>query len=114
MSNITVEQIELSKEEAQKVIRLGECMERLVTNPDFDKLIHENYFKEEASRLVLLKAHPNMQDDKAQKDIEHAINAIGHFRQYMMGIRFNARQAICAIQAADEELERIRNEGMDE
>lgn len=113
MSNITVEQIELSKEEAQKTVKMGQCMERLITNPDFDELIHEHYFKNEASRLVLLKAHPNLQDEKSQRDIDLSINAIGHFRQFMMGVRFNARQAVAAIEAADDELERMRQEDLD-
>ena len=55
----------------------------LSKNRDFNDVIDKGYFEEEASRLVLLKADPNLQKPEDQASIIRSIDAIGHFRQYL-------------------------------
>ena len=78
-----IEEIEVSIDEAKKAVELRDSILKLTKNKDFKKVIEENYFEKHASRLVLLKADPNMQKEEEQKNIMDNINAIGHFRQYL-------------------------------
>lgn len=57
--NDNVHKIELEIEDAQKKVHNMEALERLRKNPDFKELIEEGYFKNEAARIVALKADPN-------------------------------------------------------
>jgi len=77
-----LEQIELSIDAANKNIDMYRTMERLHNNADFKKLIVEGFFKEEASRVVALKADPNIQGENEQKQIDNIIISIGGLRQY--------------------------------
>jgi hypothetical protein len=113
MNDAQISQIEVSMEEARKIIDRGEMMERLIKIPDFDKLIHEHYFKEEASRLVLLRAHPGYQDEESQRDINNSIDAIGHFRQFLIHVRMEAEQARKALESAQDELAYVQSEESD-
>lgn len=83
MSNLDLEQIEVSIEMAKEAIEHKKALERLTVNPDFIAIIREGYFKEEASRLVLLKADPEMQQDLEANHISKSIDAVGYFRLYL-------------------------------
>ena len=87
MSNNTeLEQINLTIEEAEKQIAKMDALDRLRENKDFQLLIENGYFKDEASRLVLLKADPNFQKEEDQIASDKMIIAIGYFRQYLRTI----------------------------
>lgn len=77
-----LEQVEISIEQAKEAIAKRDALVRLTANPDFKKIVLEGYFEKEASRLVLLKADPEMQGDTEQKQINNSINAIGYVRLY--------------------------------
>jgi hypothetical protein len=83
MKNSDVEAIELSISEAQQYVDRMNSLLALSKNKDFINLIERGYFEREASRLVLLKADNNMQKEEDQAGILRAIDAIGHFRQYL-------------------------------
>ena len=46
MTHEEIEQIEISKAEAEKAISKGEALKRLLKNPDYILVISEGYFKE--------------------------------------------------------------------
>ena len=75
-------QVELSIEQANANIERLKAFERLQDNKDFKKIITDGYFKEEASRLALLRADSNMQADKDQEQMLKMIDSIGYLRQY--------------------------------
>lgn len=75
-------QVELSIEQAENNIQRKEALQRLYDNKDFRQLIIDGYFRDEASRLVLLKADSTVQDDKEQEQIRKMIDSIGYLRQY--------------------------------
>lgn len=79
---VEMEQIELSIAHAEAAIAKRDCVDRLTNNKDFKEVILDGYFKDEASRLVLLKADPSLQGEVEQKSIDNQINAIGYVRQY--------------------------------
>jgi uncharacterized transporter YbjL len=82
-SNEAVETIELSIKQAQVYVNKMDSVYSLIKNKDFINVIEEGYFKEEASRLVLLKADPTMQKPDDQVMLNKSIDAIGYFRQYL-------------------------------
>ncbi len=77
-----IHQIEMSLEEAKANIELAEVLDRLHKNKDFQAIIVAGYFKDEASRAVLLKGDPEMMADSEQKQIGLIIDGIGALRQY--------------------------------
>ena len=79
-----IETIDITIEQAQEVIGGMESMQNLMNNPDFIKIVTEGYFKDEASRLVLVKADMEMQTPTQQEYITKAIDAIGFFKQYTL------------------------------
>ena len=78
-----IENINISIEHAQKYVDKMNSVFNLSNNRDFKNVIEKGYFEEEASRLVLLKADPNLQKPEDQASIIRSIDAIGHFRQYL-------------------------------
>ena len=84
MSNdAQVEEIEVKINEAKEVIERKKALMRLTDNKDFKTIVLDGYFEDEASRLVLLKADYEMQDERSQNQIKKSIDAIGYFRLYL-------------------------------
>lgn len=81
-----IQEIELSIEQAKATIARRDALVRLTNNPDFKDIVNQGYFEKEASRLVLLKADYEMQDDKQQRLIDNAIIGVGSFRAYLRTI----------------------------
>jgi hypothetical protein len=107
MSNDQIEQIELNIEDAKQVVARKRAVEALLKNPSFKKVITEGYFKEEASRLVLLKADMNYQTEESQTQIDKSIIGIGYLRQYLsslMQLGTMAENAIASDEATLQEL----------
>lgn len=78
--------VEISIEDARKTVNRMKDLQQLLDSPIWENIIENGYFRDEASRLVLLKADPAMLGDKEQKQIQIAIDAIGPFRQYLRTI----------------------------
>lgn len=106
-----IEQVELSIEHAKLSIDNKIALQRLTNNKDFEKIILEGYFKDEASRLVLLKADPSM--DNFQALIDKQIIAVGQFRQYLATIMVLGTQAEKAIADDEETREELLAEGLE-
>lgn len=110
MSQSAIEEIELNIKEAKKITDLGKALDRLHSNRDFKKVIGEGFFKDEAVRLVHLKADPSMQSEEMQAAIEKHMQGIGALTQYF---RMISHQAMLASKAMEED-ERTREELMEE
>lgn len=87
-----IEFVQLSLEEAMHVVEVGEAIERLKKNKDFKLVIHEGYFRDEASRLVMLTADSTLSAEQKEATWG-AIRGIGEFRSYLMA---KAQQAVVA------------------
>ena len=109
-----VQQLEVSIEQAQEVIAQAKELDKLIKRREFKKLIDQNYFIDEASRLVHAKANPNLQDEYQQKMLDNQIAAIGYFRQYLSGIFQMANAAAQSIAADQETLDEIRQEELED
>jgi len=97
-----IEQIEVSIDAARKDVDKMEGLLRLIKNNDFKSLIDDGYFVDEASRLVILRADPSMQEDRVQKNINDSITAVGHFRQYLNTVMQIGRMAEQGIKEDEE------------
>lgn len=102
MSNNTVQAIEENIRQAKLIVGTGDSLERLRQNRDFKAVILDGYFKQEAIRLVHLKADPAMQSPDMQKSIVAQMDAIGSLNQYFTAVYQQASIARKAI-ASDEE-----------
>ena len=102
MSTSTIQEIELNIQQAKKIVDLGDAMTRLLSNRDFKKIFLEGYFKDEAVRLVHLKADFNMQEPERQANLIRMIDAIGITEQYCRTITMQADMANKAMQADEE------------
>ena len=89
-----LDQIDLSINQVKTIIANKEAFDRLIKNPDYKLLIEAEYFLEEASRLVLMKADPAVQEELQQKQILGRMDGIGYLRQYMGEINAKGIQAI--------------------
>lgn len=112
MSN-QIQEIELNIKQAQKIVELGNALERLRNNSDFKKVISEGYFEQEAVRLVHLKSDQNMQSPDSQKSIIAQIDAIGALNQYFQTVFHRASLAGKAIEADEETREELLAEGLE-
>lgn len=94
-----IETLEISIEQAKEAIKEMQAVYRLTKNPDFKAIVEKGYFENNASRLVLLRADPSMQNDTDQKQILKDIDGIGSFRQYLSTIIHFGRIAEESVKA---------------
>lgn len=95
--NITAEQANQIRKEAQEKIALADALTKLQANPDFEKLIMKDYLEQEAIRLTHLMAEPSFyMSDKANvyaKDIQERLMGIARFAEYTRNVFRTAEQA---------------------
>lgn len=101
-----VEQIELSIEEAKKMVALKDAVEKLSSNREFRKLFVEGYFKTEAVRLTTLLADPSMQQHR--DDILASLEAISMTQRFLRETVQMGRVAEGEIREFEEALEETR------
>jgi hypothetical protein len=94
MSN-EVHVIEQSIEAARADIERNDAVNRLYDNHDFKSVILEGYFKEEAARIVALKADPAFvfADDKQMEFLNILEAGVGALQQYFRLIEQKADMA---------------------
>ena len=106
--NSEIEQLEHSIQVSKKSVDLGNALERLLRNRDFKAVILEGYLKDEAIRLVHLKADPAMQTSASQASIISQIDAVGAVTSYLREVRRQADQGKKVMLEAEEVLEELR------
>lgn len=102
MSESQLLQIERSIQDAKELIEFSQSIERLQANHDFQKVIRNGYFEQEAIRLVHLKADPGMQSDALQKSIVTQLDAIGALSAFFRTAQHRAYLAAKSIEADEE------------
>lgn len=110
MSNDTVQSLEQNILQSKALVEMGQALERLQFNKDFKKVVVDGYFREEAIRLVHLKASPHTQSADMQRSIVNQIDAIGAVSDYFGTVLFKARQGERAIAADQETIEELAQE----
>lgn len=82
----TIKKLEIDINKAKGLVSEMDALARLTNNKDFKQVIRVGYFEKEASRLVLLRADPEMASIAHQSAILRSIDAIGELRQYLSTI----------------------------
>jgi hypothetical protein len=92
-----LQNIEISIEQAKVSIARKNTLIRLQQNPDFKELIEKGFMEAHAVRQVMLKAHPSLQGEKEQNMLNSQINAIGHFKQFLIAVYTEGMTAETAL-----------------
>ena len=102
--------IEISLENAKKAIEVANALQRLHENPDFKRVILQDYLKDEASRSVMLKADPSMATVEKQKNVDDIITSIGGLYNYFGKVYRLGDMSIRALEADQNTKEEILEE----
>ena len=83
MSKDQVESIDkaIAKDKAQ--IERGKALDRLRLNKDFQTIVEQGYFKDEAVRLVSALADAGMQRPEQQTSIRRQMDGVSFFQDYL-------------------------------
>jgi hypothetical protein len=111
MTQDTVRQIEAEILHAKEKLEFTKAYERLLSNRDFRLVIRDGYLRDEAVRLVHLKADPSMQTPERQASIDRDITSIGSLLQYFRTVEQSASIAAKAIELGEVERDEILNGG---
>jgi len=110
---IAEKQIEISISNAREIVDKRDKMLKLIKDPLFKELIEEQYFKDEASRLVLLLTDPEFASDERQEAIRGDMIGISALRQYIRNVLTFGNQMEQQIANSENTLEELRNESTD-
>ncbi len=108
----SIKHVELSLTEAKRIASLAEAIKRLETNKDFKRVIFDEYFTNEAQRLVFLTADTNV-DEKTANAVWGDIRAIGALRQFLLNRKVMGEMAQKEIKDFNETLDELRAEEAD-
>lgn len=114
MSTEQLNAVEIDIERARELIELAEALKRLHNNKDFKLIIREGYFKEEASRVVIVRADPEMASEEDQKQINDIITSIGGLFAYFHKIYALGNRAQMSLVADEETRSEILEEQLAE
>lgn len=95
---------------AKETLETGKALARLLTNPDFKKVVIEGYLKDEAIRLVHLRGDPQLQDSLQQAGILRDIDGVGSFKTFLDVAAFKGRDAERFIADAEAQKQEIEEE----
>ncbi len=110
MSQQEIQLLEEFIDEQQVRIKDAEALDRLLRNRDFKRIIDNGLFNKEATRLVMLKADPDNQDDFRQSEILKGIDSIGYLRNHFNAIVSLGVQAKLRTDESRQAIAEIRSE----
>lgn len=105
-----INEIEVSKKTATKMVGNRDAILRLMKNRDFKRVILDTLFEKEPVRLVLLKSDPNFQTDEQQAELEKEMLTIGGLRQFLNSQIQMGNQMADSLEDMDKALEELRAE----
>lgn len=104
-----IELVELSIEEANKMVARGEAAMRLSQNADFKELVLSGYFVEEAARLAHVYADP-LTPPNDRQFIHMDLTGPASFKRYMREITRVGELAKAELENHFETLDELRAE----
>lgn len=99
------ENVELETTEIEQFVELGEALDRLYKNPDFQKIILEGYFKQKALDSVSLLSMPSIKKRGERGDIMEDLVAISNLQFFFMFIQQQHAAATDPVLSDEEEEE---------
>lgn len=102
---VEMEDVLYTIEKYRKAKEFGEVLNRLVRNPDFIEIIENSYFKEEASRNVMLRVDPQcIGNPDMMESVNNALIGIGALRLWIQSQMVMAKGAASSLEEAEKEL----------
>lgn len=108
-----IAQIELSMEEAQKMVDRGDEVRALIENPLFKKIIGDGYFVQEAARLVHLSSDTTITEE-IRGYVMRDMAGPGAFKRYLQTLINMGNIARNELAQGQEVLDELRQEEGDE
>lgn len=105
-----IQELEAQKEDLKKQVELRDQILKLSANHEFRKVIHEEFFQKEASRLVRIGGDPSLDKQQRQDAIDMAL-ATGHLQRFLSANVQMGNRAEETIHEIDAALEELRAEG---
>lgn len=102
MSQQDIVELEATIQDLEGMVRLGQSVDKLLSNREWKKVVENEYLREEAIRLVNLKADPNWQSPEAQTKLDRDIHAIGAFTQFIALLKHKATSAKEALDECED------------
>lgn len=112
MTSFDIKSVERNIENSKAQIDLAKSLDKLFNNRDFKKVIVDGYLRDNAIRLVHLKAEESMQSEEHQRKLDKQIEAIGQLNNYFTTIYQLAQIAESSLQADEQTLEELLSEGV--
>ena len=110
MSEVTIAQLEIRREELRNLSDMAEAHDRLTSNRDFKKIILEGFMVEDCARYVHESADPLLAPEQ-RADALSLAQAAGHLKRYLQIHRAMARRANADIEGIDQAIDEMRAEG---
>jgi len=107
MTTSVIDSIDKSIKVAKVTVEFGSAVARLADNRDFKTVMINGYFRDEAVRLVHLKADPSMQSAESQRSILSQMDSIGAMSLFLaIAVKMGgmAGQQVAADEATREEI----------
>jgi hypothetical protein len=114
MSEVQIETLELSIEQAQKSVKLMNQMDKLRKNKEFKAIIEDELLDNYARNTVYLLSDPNMSGEAEQADLIKDLEMVGRVRQFFSTIYQKGRMAEKTIIDSNVTIDELREEGVDE
>lgn len=112
-SESELESLEISIDQAKKAIEKRNKLRTLIKDHNFTAIIDDGYFKDEAVRLVHLRADYNFKTPEAQEDNLKQIEAIGIFKAYLHTVFQQGQAAENALENHEQTREEILSEDLE-
>lgn len=106
-----IQEVEITIKEAKKAVEYAVMVRRLIDNPDFKKLVTEDYFVEEAARLSHLYSEPGLTEDQVRW-VQNDLLAIGGFKRFIKTKLLMGTNAQRELEHSNEVMEELRMEEM--
>ena len=106
----TLEEIESDLKTAKELVEFGEAIKRLNSNKDFKTVILEGYLKDNAIRLVHLRADAYHQSPERQASILSQLDGIGGLNDFLGTKLHFADMAVKKVQEIEETIEEMSGE----
>lgn len=112
MSEVSIEELNQQRQENEVIVNRRNMAMRLAVNPDFKKLILQEFCVEECARYAQLSQDPSLTQAQ-QIDALNIAQAAGHLRRWLQVVNQMGLKAIHDNEALDQFIAESRQEGGD-
>lgn len=111
MSDLQIETLERTIENAGETVKLMERMDKLRKNKDFKAIIEDELLNKYALNTLFLLSDPSMNTKEQQEDLIKEMEMVGRFNHFINSIYQRGRQAEKTIIDSGYVIEELRAEG---